>query len=313
MKSSKHISVLLYEAIESLQINPDGVYVDLTLGRAGHSSEILKRLSKKGHLYSFDKDNDAINESDSKLALIGENYTLIHSDFRHFKEKLATIGVTSVDGILLDLGVSSPQFDNLERGFSYHGDAPLDMRMDESQTFSAYDVVNTYTEQQLSHIFYAYGEERFAKQIAHNIVKARSVEPIKTTSKLCEIIKASKPNKELSKKGHPAKQVFQAIRIEVNDELNALKEALTQALTLLNKNGRIVVISFHSLEDRIVKVTFNNASRVVGNRINDWKVPSKDDEASFKVIGKLILPSEEEMNDNPRSKSAKMRVLEKIK
>ena len=313
MTSNKHVSVLLNEAIDSLNINPDGVYVDLTLGRAGHSGEILKHLSKKGHLYAFDKDICAINESEKKLSTIGGNYTLIHSDFRFFKEKLAALGVTRVDGILLDLGVSSPQFDNIERGFSYHGDAPLDMRMDESQAFSAYDVINTYSEQDLRRVLWDYGEEKFAKSIAHNIVKARNNAPIRTTSELCEIIKASKPAKELAKKGHPAKQVFQAIRIEVNDELNALKEALNEALTLLNVGGRIVVISFHSLEDRIVKVTFNNASRVEGNRINDWKVPSKEDEPDYRLVGKMILPSEEEMEVNPRSKSAKMRVLEKIK
>ena len=221
--------------------------------------------------------------------------------------------MTSVDGILLDLGVSSPQLDNLERGFSYHGDAPLDMRMDGSQKLSAYDVVNTYSEGDLFRILRDYGEEKFAKSIAHNIVKARASALIETTSELTSIVKASKPNKELSKKGHPAKQVFQAIRIEVNDELGALKEALDKSLTMLNEGGRIVVISFHSLEDRIVKTTFNGASRVIGNRLNDWKVPSKEDEPDFQTIGKMILPSEEEMQENPRSKSAKMRVLEKVK
>ena len=311
--TNKHVSVLLSEAIESLHIKPDGVYVDLTLGRGGHSSEILSHLSEKGHLYAFDKDMTAIKESEERLSKIGKNFTLIHSDFRFFKEKLASLGVTSVDGILFDLGVSSPQFDNLERGFSYQKEAPLDMRMDETQSLSAYDVVNTYSESDLYRILRDYGEDKFAKSIAHNIVKRRNIAPIETTTQLTEIIKASKPMKELAKVGHPAKQAFQAIRIEVNDELGALKEALDKCLTLLNVNGRVVCISFHSLEDRIVKTTFNNASRVIGNRVNDWKRPTEDDLPDYKIVGKLILPSKEEVENNPRSKSAKMRVLEKIK
>ncbi len=313
MTSNKHVSVLLNDAIDSLSIKPDGVYVDLTLGRAGHSKEILKRLTKGGMLISFDKDETAIKESEPKLKEISSNFKLVHSDFRYFRERLATLGVSKVDGILFDLGVSSPQLDNIERGFSYKGDAPLDMRMDESQSFSAYDVVNTYSLSELTRVLRDYGEEKYAYSIAKNIVKAREKAPIKTTTELTNIVKASKPDKELSKKGHPAKQVYQAIRIEVNDELNALKEALEDALTLLNIDGRVVVISFHSLEDRIVKTTFKNASTKEGNRLNDWKAPFIDDEPNYQIIGKMILPSSEEMENNPRSKSAKMRVIRKIK
>ena len=313
MISNKHVSVLLTESIENLNINPDGIYVDMTLGRAGHSSLILSKLSSKGRLIAFDKDITAINESEKILSKVSNNFTLIHSDFRSFKEKLTALGVNSVDGILFDLGVSSPQLDNIERGFSYKGDAPLDMRMDESQSFSAYDVVNTYSIGELIRVFRDYGEEKFAKSIAHNIVKARSNSPIRTTSELTEIIKASKPAKELAKKGHPAKQVYQAIRIEVNDELGALKEALNDALRMLNVGGRIVVISFHSLEDRIVKIAFKNASSFKGNRLNDWKLPTPEDEPDYQLVGKMILPSEIEMEENPRSKSAKMRVISKIK
>lgn len=313
MTSNKHVSVLLNEAITSLNIKPDGIYVDLTLGRGGHSSEILRHLTKGGMLYAFDKDITAINESEKMLSQIGTNFKLIHSDFRHFKEELAALGVSKVDGILFDLGVSSPQLDNIERGFSYKGDAPLDMRMDESQSFSAYDVVNTYPVNELIRVFRDYGEEKYAKSIAYNIVKARESSPIRTTSELTNIVKASKPSKELSKKGHPAKQVYQAIRIEVNDELNALKEALTDSLTMLNVNGRIVVISFHSLEDRISKTTFKNASTLEGDRLNDWKAPSQIERPDYQIVGKMILPSDEEMENNPRSKSAKMRVIEKIK
>ena len=306
----EHVSVLLNEAIEELNIKTNGVYVDLTLGRAGHSSEILKRL-KGGMLIAFDKDQAAIEESKTKLDKIGKNYRIFHEDFRNFKEVLKENGIAKVDGIIADLGVSSPQFDDEERGFSYKGDARLDMRMDERQTLSAYEVINSYSLEELIRVFKEYGEEKYAYSIAKNIVNQR---PIETTLELVEIIKRSKPMKELEKKGHPAKQVFQALRIEVNDELNALKEMLTKALDVIDVNGRIVVITFHSLEDRIVKNIFKVASTTVGSRHNVYSLPSEDDAPKYRLVNnKVILPSLEEMETNHRSKSAKMRVIERVR
>lgn len=307
----KHVSVLLNEAIENLAIKSDGIYVDLTLGRAGHSSEILKRLTT-GKLFAFDKDEEAINESQVKLASIGGNFEIIREDFRNFKNVLLKKGITRVDGILVDLGVSSPQFDEDERGFSYRGNARLDMRMDTRQSLSAYDVVNTYSLKDLTDVFRNYGEDKYSYQIAKRIVEIRSVHPIETTSQLVDIIKAVKPQKELLKKGHPAKQIFQALRIEVNDELGALKEMLSDALDTLNVSGRMVVISFHSLEDRLVKNAFNDVSKVIGSRHNVYALPSKEDEPKYHLVhNKVILPTEQEISDNPRAKSAKMRVIER--
>lgn len=309
---SKHVSVLLNEAIAGLNIKSNGIYVDLTLGRGGHSSEILKRL-KTGKLYAFDKDQEAIDESKAKLDEIGKNYEIIHDDFRNFQQDLLAKGVEKVDGILVDLGVSSPQFDEDERGFSYRFDSKLDMRMDKRQNLTAYDIVNTYETNNLARIFREYGEDKYSYQIAKNIVKARTNKPIETTFELVDIIKRSKPAQELNKKGHPAKQIFQALRIEVNDELNALKEMLQKALETLNINGRLVIISFHSLEDRLVKNAYQNVSKIEGSRHNVFSLPNKDDEPSYKQIGKMIVPTEQEMEINPRSKSAKMRIIERVK
>jgi 16S rRNA (cytosine1402-N4)-methyltransferase len=310
---SKHVSVLLNETIEGLNIKPDGIYVDLTLGRGGHSKEVLKRLTT-GHLYSFDKDETAIEESKANLAEFSEKFTGIHNDFRNFRENLQKLNIEKIDGIMADLGVSSPQFDDASRGFSYKEDARLDMRMDRRQKFSAYELVNTYSLNELIRVFREYGEDKFSYQIARKIVEKRAEKPIETTTELVEIIKASKPQKELIKKGHPAKQIFQAIRIEVNDELGALKVALEDALKCLKVGGRACFITFHSLEDRLVKNAFNNVSKVVGSRHNVFELPSEKDLPDFKLVNnKVIIPSEEEMEANPRSKSAKLRIIERVR
>lgn len=310
---SVHISVLLKEAVDSLDIKENGIYVDLTLGRGGHSSEILKRLTT-GKLYCFDQDEQAIIESRPRLENVGNNFEIIKSNFRYFKEELEKRGVNHVDGVLMDLGVSSPQFDDESRGFSYRGSARLDMRMDESKELDAYYIVNNYSLNELCRVFREYGEDKFYYQIAKRIVNERAKKPIVTTDELVDIIKASKPMKELAKKGHPAKQIFQALRIEVNDELGALKDALTSAISMLNKDGRIVVISFQSLEDRIVKNSFNEVSKVEGNRLNLYTLPSEENEPKFKLVNnKVIIPSEKEMEENSRSRSAKMRILTKVR
>lgn len=310
---SKHVSVLLHEAIDSLSVKENGVYVDLTLGRGGHSKEILKRL-KDGHLYAFDKDNEAIQESSENLKEFKHCLTIVRDDFRNFRQNLDKLCVKKVDGILLDLGVSSPQFDEGNRGFSYRENSRLDMRMDTRQKLTAYDVVNTYSIQELTRIFREYGEDKYSYQIARKIVEKRQQKPVETTLDLVEIIKESKPQKELAKKGHPAKQIFQALRIEVNDELGALKDALKDGLEVLNVGGRIVVITFHSLEDRITKVMFNEVSKVEGSRKNVFALPSKDDEPDFKLVNnKVIVPSIKEQEENPRSKSAKLRAIERVK
>lgn len=307
---SNHVSVLLLEAIDSLNIKADGVYVDLTLGRGGHSKEILRRIPC-GYLYAFDKDEEAIKESEVNLKDF-DNKKLIHDDFRNFKNHLKSLGIHSVDGILMDLGVSSPQFDDVDRGFSYKEEARLDMRMDQRQSLDAYKVVNTYSLEDLTRIFREYGEDKFAYVVAKRIVKERQVAPIETTTQLVDIIKAVKPQKELLKKGHPAKQIFQAIRIEVNDELGALKEALNDAIEMLNVGGRIAVITFHSLEDRIVKNAFNSVAKVEGNRRLVFTLPKAEDEPKYRLINnKVIIASDKELENNPRSKSAKLRVIER--
>lgn len=309
----KHVSVLLNEAIESLNIKDGGTYVDLTLGRAGHSKEILKRIPN-GKLYSFDKDEDAIKQSEEVLSKVGKNYKIIRSDFRFFRNELEKLGVSSVDGILVDLGVSSPQFDDEERGFSYRGDAILDMRMDRRQELNAKYIVNNYSFEKLLKVFKEYGEDKYSYNIAKNIVKYRQEKEINTTQELVEIIKRSKPSSELAKKGHPAKQIFQALRIEVNDELGALKDMLDDAIKTLSVGGRLCIITFHSLEDRIVKNAFTKVSKIEGSRHNVFSLPTEDDEPKYKMINnKVIIPSEEEMIENPRAKSAKMRVLERSK
>ena len=309
----KHTSVLLQECIDSLVIKPNGIYVDGTLGRAGHSSEILKRIPN-GHLYCFDKDQQAILESEGRLAAIGSNFTIIHAGFKNLKSELQNRGVDEIDGLLLDLGVSSPQFDEASRGFSYRYDAPLDMRMDQSQPLSAYEVVNTYEFNELMRIFYRYGEDSFAKQVARKIEQARSVNPIETTFELVDIIKSAYPAKVLNSKGHPAKKIFQAIRIEVNDELSELETVLEDALAMLKIGGRVAVISFHSLQDRIVKETFVRMSSQpkIDKRIP--LLPGQLEEAPYRLVTKKpILAGEAELKENNRSHSAKLRVIERVK
>ena len=306
---NKHIPVLLNEVIEGLNINKNGIYLDLTLGRAGHSSEILKRLSSKGLLIGVDQDQTAIEESRARLEKISNNFKLVKSNFVNVDEILSSLNIDKVDGILMDLGVSSPQFDDVERGFSYRFDSRLDMRMDQSQKLTAHEVVNTYSEAELRKIFYEYGEDKYSASIARNIVKERENHPIDTTFQLVEIIKKSKPAKELKKAGHPAKQIFQALRIEVNDELNVLKETLNKVVNHLNSHGRLAVITFHSLEDKIVKKVFKDLTVVEGNRNN---LPTKEEEKDFVLITrKGIKPSESELENNHRSASSTLRIIEK--
>ena len=309
----KHYSVLLQESIDNLAIHSDGIYEDGTLGRGGHSAEILARIPQ-GHLYAFDRDASAIEESRERLAQIGNNVTLIHSNFSNLKRELTARGVTGIDGMVLDLGVSSPQFDEAQRGFSYRFDAPLDMRMDQSQKLSAYQVVNEWEYQELVRIFFQFGEESFAKQIARKIEKAREVKPIETTFALVDVIKSALPAKVLNKKGHPAKKVFQAIRIAVNDELGELQLVLRDALELLHVGGRLCVISFQSLEDRIVKDTFSSCSKPKQYDKRIPILPQDMEAAPYRLLNKKpITATEEELRENMRSHSAKLRCIERIR
>ena len=307
----KHISVLLNESIEGLNLKENGIYVDCTLGYGGHSSEILKRI-KKGYLFAIDQDKDAIESSQKRLSEIGNNFTIIKSNFSNLKEELIKRDILFVDGFLFDLGVSSVQLDEKDRGFSYHYDAKLDMRMDQDSPFSAYDVVNTYSEQKLKEIFFKYGEEKFSNIIAKNIIKYRENKKIETTLELADIITNSYPMKA-RREHHPARKVFQAIRIEVNHELDILEDALNDALSMLNVGGRMCVITFHSLEDRIVKNVFKEHTDI------DPKVkglPDIPDDylPNYKLINKnVIIPSDEELENNNRSRSAKLRIIERIK
>lgn len=303
---AEHIPVLLNETIQGLNINPSGTYVDLTVGRGGHSSEILTRL-KDGRLICVDQDEEAIVASTARLSKISNKFEMVRANFSELDTILANLGIQEVDGILMDLGVSSPQFDKGERGFSYKEDARLDMRMDQRQDLTAYQIINTYALEDLTKIFQIYGEEKYSYSIAKNIIKAREAKPIETTLELVEIIKRSKPMKELKKVGHPAKQVFQALRIAVNDELNALEKALTAALKHLKPGGRLAVITFHSGEDRIVKNYFKEAAVSEGNRIDG---PMLEKEKEFDLINrKPIVASESELETNHRSASAKLRII----
>ena len=305
----KHIPVLLNEVIEGLDIKSDGIYFDLTLGRGGHSKEILKRL-QSGHLYGVDQDITAINESKENLKEFADKITLVHDNFSNLEKIMAKYSIDYVDGILMDLGVSSPQFDDSQRGFSYREDAPLDMRMDVSNPISAKEIVNSYSLNELTRIFREYGEDKYSYQIAKNIVKEREVHPINTTFELVEIIKRSKPMKELAKAGHPAKQIFQALRIEVNHELDVLKVALNSAIKALRPHGgRLAVITFQSLEDRIVKNAFKEASVVIGNRYDDGK--ASEEKEYLLVNNKPIVASQKELEENLRAHSAKLRILER--
>ena len=306
----KHISVLLNESIAGLNIHEDGIYVDCTLGYAGHSKEILKRI-KRGKLFAFDQDINAINYSSKELASISDNFCIIKSNFVNLKSELNKRGIYKVDGILFDLGVSSPQLDEVDRGFSYHNDAKLDMRMDLSSEFSAYNVVNEYSVQELTKIFYEYGEEEYSKNIAKKIDEYRQNKKIETTLELVDIIKSAVPIKRIIK-SHPAKKIFQAIRIEVNKELYVIEHALPDAIDMLNKGGRISIITFHSLEDKIVKNIFNKYSKV-DDMVKGLPVIPDEYKPKIKLINKKVIePTDEEIKNNKRSRSSKLRIIEKL-
>lgn len=307
-----HTTVLLKEAAEGLNIKPDGVYVDCTLGGAGHSEYIVKQLSEKGKLIAFDQDDVALENAKEKLAPYLDRVILIKSNFRYLKEQLMKHGIEEVDGVLFDLGVSSPQLDTPERGFSFHHEAPLDMRMDQNSKFSAYNVVNEWPYEKLVKIFFQYGEEKFSKQIARKIEAYRESKPIETTLELVDLIKDGIPAPARRTGGHPAKRIFQAIRIAVNDELQVFEDAIEQAMDVIKKGGRVSVITFHSLEDRICKVAFKNAS-TVPQLPHGLPVIPEEFKPKMKVITrKPILPSEEEIEENKRARSAKLRIVEKL-
>lgn len=307
----KHTSVLLEETIEGLEIKPDGIYVDGTLGGGGHSSHIAAKLTAGGRLIGIDQDEAAIKAAGERLAPFGDKVTIVRSNYRNTAEVLKGLGIHKIDGMMLDLGVSSYQLDTEERGFSYRFDTALDMRMDTRQTLTAKDIINGYDEMELFRVIRDYGEDKFAKNIAKHIVRARQEKPIETTGELNEIIRAAIPAKMRAEGGHPSKRTFQAIRIECNKELEVLRESLEELIELLNPGGRLCIITFHSLEDRIVKTAFKKAENpctcpsnfpvCVCGKISKGKV----------ITGKPVLPSEEELAENSRSKSAKLRIFEK--
>jgi len=302
---NKHKSVLLDECIKNLNLKEEAVVVDCTLGYAGHSSEILKRI-KKGKLFAFDQDTEAILNSKKRLDEIGNNYEIINSNFVNIKQELLKRGITKVDSILYDLGVSSPQLDEDYRGFSFHKDAKLDMRMDTNNKLDAYYIVNNYSYEKLTEIFYKYGEEKYSSSIAKGIINSR---PIETTLELVEVIKNNVPEKYKRDK-HPARKVFQAIRIEVNDELNVFEKSLKESLELLNIGGRICVITFHSLEDKICKNIFKEVGSI-DEAIKKLPIIPKEYLPKYKVL-KAIEPSKEELDENNRARSAKLRIIERI-
>ena len=307
----KHVSIMVDEVIENLDIKSDGIYVDGTLGGAGHAWHICKRLGEKGRFIGIDQDAAAIEASKKRLAEFGDRVQVVRSNYCHMKDLLWQMEIDKVDGILLDLGVSSYQFDNAARGFSYREDAPLDMRMDQRQELTARDIVNTYSESELYRIIRDFGEDRFAKNIAKHICQARAKKPIETTFELTEVIKGAIPMKIRATGGHPAKKTFQAIRIELNQELAVLQDSLNDMIDLLNENGRICIITFHSLEDRIVKTIFKKNENPCVCPPN-FPVCMCGRKSKGKVITrKPIIPSEKEMEENPRSKSAKLRVFMK--
>jgi 16S rRNA (cytosine1402-N4)-methyltransferase len=307
-----HTTVLLKETVDGLNIKPDGIYVDCTLGGAGHSELILSKLSDQGKLYAFDQDQIAIDHAKDKLAKYGNRVTFIKSNFLYLKDSLAELGVERVDGVLYDLGVSSPQLDTPERGFSYHHDAPLDMRMDSEASVSAFHVINHWAYEDLVRIFFQYGEEKFSKQVARKIEAARALQPIETTGQLVELIKEGIPAPARRKGGHPAKRIFQAIRIAVNDELSVFEKSLGQAIEILNTGGRISVITFHSLEDRICKVIFKKESEGPQLPPGMPYIPEGYEPALKLITRKPTLPSDEELEHNNRARSAKLRVAEKL-
>lgn len=307
----KHYSVLLEETVNGLNIKPDGIYVDGTLGGGGHAYEVCRRLNDKGRFIGIDQDEAAIEAAGARLRDFGEKVTIVRSNYCDMKSQLQKLGIDKVDGIVLDLGVSSYQLDTAERGFSYRVDAPLDMRMDRRQQLTARDIVNDYSEMELFRIIRDYGEDKFAKNIAKHIVMEREKAPIETTGQLIEVIKRAIPMKFQKTAGHPAKRTFQAIRIELNRELEVLRENLDDMIELLNKDGRICIITFHSLEDRIVKSNFRkNEDPCVCP--SHFPVCVCGNESKGKVITrKPILPSAEELEENSRSKSAKLRIFER--
>ncbi|KGR80448.1 16S rRNA (cytosine(1402)-N(4))-methyltransferase RsmH [Ureibacillus manganicus] len=307
-----HTTVLLRETVDGLNIKPDGVYVDCTLGGAGHSEYLVKQLSESGRLICFDQDMTAIEHAKLRLADYLDRVTFVHSNFRYIKEELEKLDIYKVDGILYDLGVSSPQLDTPERGFSYHHDAPLDMRMDQHAELSAYHVVNEWPYEDLVRIFFRYGEEKFSKQVARKIEEARKHGKIETTGQLVDLIKEGIPAPARRTGGHPAKRIFQAIRIAVNDELGAAEDSLVDAINLLKIGGRISVITFHSLEDRLTKTIFKEASQMPDLPPGLPIVPDEFKPTLKLISRKPILPTEDELQNNNRSRSAKLRVAEKI-
>jgi 16S rRNA (cytosine1402-N4)-methyltransferase len=310
-KMFEHKTVLLEETVEGLNIRPNGTYVDCTLGGAGHSFLILSKLGQDGRLIAFDQDEVAIANAEERLAAYHEQLTIVKSNFLYLTEELEKLGIERVDGILYDLGVSSPQLDTPERGFSYHHDAPLDMRMDSDAALSAYDVINEWPYEDLVRIFFRYGEEKFSKQIARKIEAARAIKPIMTTGELVELIKDAIPAPARRKGGHPAKRIFQAIRIAVNDELSVFEQSLKQAIELLNPGGRISVITFHSLEDRICKATFKKASETPDLPPGLPIIPEEYRPELKLITRKPIVPTDEELEINNRARSAKLRIAEK--
>lgn len=301
-----HESVLLKESIDNLNLKENSIIVDCTLGYGGHSSEILKRIPK-GYLYAFDQDEEAITYAKERLNAIAQNYEIIHTNFVNLKEEMEKRNVNP-DGILFDLGVSSPQLDEAERGFSYHKDARLDMRMNQEQELSAYEVVNNYSYENLKEILLKYGEEKYAGSIAKGIINKRNIKPIETTLELAEIVKESVPEKYRNK-SHPARKTFQAIRIEVNDELNVFEKALKESLELIKPGGRICVITFHSLEDKICKKIFNESSSLPPE-LKKLPIVPKEYEPKYKLIAS-ISPTDTEINQNKRSRSSHLRVIER--
>ncbi|MFJ5795405.1 16S rRNA (cytosine(1402)-N(4))-methyltransferase RsmH [Bacillus atrophaeus] len=309
----QHKTVLLRETVDGLDIKPDGTYVDCTLGGAGHSTYLLQQLSEKGRLIAFDQDDTALQHAKEKLSGYKGQLILIKSNFRYLKDCLNEQGITEIDGVLFDLGVSSPQLDTPERGFSYHHDAPLDMRMDQSAPLTAKEVVNEWRYEDLVRIFFRYGEEKFSKQIARKIEEARSKSPIQTTGQLVDLIKDAIPAPARRSGGHPAKRVFQAIRIAVNDELKVFEEALFQAIEVLKPGGRVSVITFHSLEDRICKATFKEMSSLPELPPGLPVIPEEFEPELKLITRKPITASEEELEENNRARSAKLRIAEKRK
>lgn len=314
MTEFKHTTVLLEETVNGLDVKEDGIYVDCTLGGGGHSRLILSKLGENGHLYSFDQDQTAIDYNQKNLAeyVAKGQVTFVKSNFRNLKNELNHLGIDGVDGVLYDLGVSSPQFDDAERGFSYRFDAPLDMRMDQTQKLNAREVVNEWSYNDLVRIFFRYGEEKYSKQVARKIESTREEKPIETTGELADLIKSAIPAAARRTGGHPAKKIFQAIRIAVNDELGALEESLEQTLQILNPAGRISVITFQSLEDRLVKRMFKEQTEI-GDLPAGLPIIPGDMKPKYKLINrKPIIPSEDELEENRRSHSAKLRIIEKL-